>query len=56
MPHLIGPAVAAAIALIFLLSFLAWRIVKICCACCCACARGPQLEVRLGACQGVGVR
>lgn len=46
VPHLIGPAVAAAIALIFLLSWLAWRLVKICCACCCACARGPQLQVR----------
>lgn len=48
MPHLIGPAVAGAITLILLLSWLAWRVVKICCACCCACARGPQLQVRLG--------
>ena len=46
VPHLIGAAVAAGISLILILSWLAWRAVKLCCACCCACVRGPQVHVR----------
>lgn len=43
IPHVVGSAVTVAIALILLLSFLAWRLVRICFACCCACAAGPRL-------------
>lgn len=39
--QVVGTAVALVISLIFLLTFLAWRIVKLCCPCC-KCVRGPQ--------------
>ncbi|KAI3426214.1 hypothetical protein D9Q98_008590 [Chlorella vulgaris] len=40
LPHIAGPAVALIVALAFLLTFIAWRLVK--CCTCCACVRGPQ--------------
>lgn len=40
LPHIAGPAVALIVALVFLLTFIAWRLVKYCT--CCACVRGPQ--------------
>jgi hypothetical protein len=40
LPHIAGPAVVLIVALVFLLTFIAWRLVK--CCTCCACVRGPQ--------------
>lgn len=42
VPHVVGAGVALILSLILLLSFLAWRLVKLCS--CCECVRGPQRE------------
>ena len=44
VPHVVGTAIALLASLTLLLTFVAWRLVKLCA--CCACARGPRWRAR----------